>query len=57
VPAGSEPALARAMREALEATSADLQAMGNAGRAAVNERHSPAVEVGKLARLIEEAHR
>lgn len=51
VPAGSVDALAAAMREALEASSADLERMGRAGAAAVAERHDGAAEAAKLSAL------
>jgi glycosyltransferase involved in cell wall biosynthesis len=55
VPAGDEAALANAMREALAAPPARLNAMGAAGRAHVLEQHDAFKEAGKLKVLIEAA--
>ena len=52
VPAGSVPALADAMREALTAPLATLERMGRAGAALVAERHDAKKEAAKLADLI-----
>jgi glycosyltransferase involved in cell wall biosynthesis len=49
VPAGDVDALAAAMREALDATPARLDAMGRAGRERVVERHDAAREAALLA--------
>ncbi len=54
VPAGSEVHLAAAVRQALELPLNELARMGRAGRASVLEHHDPRVEVGKLARRIEQ---
>jgi glycosyltransferase involved in cell wall biosynthesis len=52
VPAGSAEALAPAMREALEASPARLDAMGHAGAALVAERHDSTREARKLLALL-----
>lgn len=51
VPAGSVEALVGAMRDALEATPARLEAMGRAGAARVGRLHDAGVEASKLAVL------
>lgn len=51
VPAGSVDALVGAMREALDASPARLEAMGRAGALRVRERHDADAEAAKLARL------
>ena len=48
VPAGDVTALARAMRDVLEAGPADLAAMGAKGKERVLERHDIAAEAAKL---------
>jgi glycosyltransferase involved in cell wall biosynthesis len=53
VPAGDDDALARAMREALAAPTAQLAAMGAAGRCHVLNKHGAAQEARKLKGLIE----
>jgi colanic acid/amylovoran biosynthesis glycosyltransferase len=55
VPAGSVEELAGAMREALRAPEEELARRGQRGRQLVLERHDLAVEVGKLAGLLEAA--
>jgi glycosyltransferase involved in cell wall biosynthesis len=55
VPAGSVEALVPAMREALEASPARLEAMGRAGAALVAERHDAGTEARKLLALFESA--
>lgn len=55
VPAGSVDALVSAIGEVIRTSSATLQAMGQAGARAVRERHSIAVEVGKLEDLLQRA--
>ncbi len=55
VPAGSVEALARAMREALEAPPAQLEAMGRAGAALIAERHDARREARKLLELFKSA--
>lgn len=50
--AGDTESLACAMREALEAAPADLEAMGAAGRARVLERHTPEAAVPGLEALL-----
>lgn len=51
IPAGNVDLLADAMREALDAPVARLQAMGAAGAAVVREKHDSAREAAKLAEL------
>jgi glycosyltransferase involved in cell wall biosynthesis len=51
VPAGDEAALAAAMRDALSAPPARLEALGREARARVRARHASAVEVEKLEAL------
>jgi colanic acid/amylovoran biosynthesis glycosyltransferase len=51
VPAGSVPDLAAAMRAALTASVAELEAMGQAGAQAVAQQHDITQEAQKLARL------
>src|SRR6185503_433581 len=53
VPAGSVEALTAAMRAAIEASTAELERLGRAGRARVLERHHVRTEVDKLQRLFE----
>jgi colanic acid/amylovoran biosynthesis glycosyltransferase len=55
VPAGSVEALVPAMREALEASVARLEAMGRAGAALVAERYDTRREAGKLQALFRSA--
>jgi len=55
VPAASVEALARAMREALEAPPAQLEAMGRAGAALVAERHDARREARRLLELFRSA--
>jgi glycosyltransferase involved in cell wall biosynthesis len=52
VPAGSVDALAAAMRDALMASTADLERMGRAGAARAAQRHDDIIEMAKLAALI-----
>jgi colanic acid/amylovoran biosynthesis glycosyltransferase len=52
IPAGSEAALAGAMRAALTADPARLAAMGREGRARVEVRHDQRAEAGRLMALI-----
>jgi glycosyltransferase involved in cell wall biosynthesis len=51
IPAGSLAALRSAIRRALDASPADLAAMGRAGAAAVAERHDAKREAARLAEL------
>jgi len=51
IPAGSLAALRAAIRRALDASPADLAAMGRAGAAAVAERHDAKREAARLAEL------
>jgi glycosyltransferase involved in cell wall biosynthesis len=51
VPAGSEEALAGAMRELFQTAPARLAEMGQAGRRLVEERHDAAREASRLVRL------
>jgi glycosyltransferase involved in cell wall biosynthesis len=55
VPAGDINALEQAMRECLNASSADLARMGAAAHTRVRERHSIDTEAAKLAALFREA--
>jgi len=55
VPAGSVEALAEAMRAALQASPAQLEAMGRAGAARVAQLHDVAGEARKLVELMETA--
>lgn len=55
VPAGSVDALVQAMKEALEAPPARLEAMGRAGAAFVAERHDTRKEARKLLALFQSA--
>jgi len=55
VPAASVEALVRAMREALEAPPAQLEAMGRAGAALVAERHDVRREARRLLELFRSA--
>jgi glycosyltransferase involved in cell wall biosynthesis len=55
VPAGSVEALTAAMRAAIEASTAELERLGRAGRARVLERHHVRTEVDKLQQLFEES--
>ncbi len=55
VPAGSVEALVQAMKEALEAPLARLEAMGRAGAAFVAERHDTRREARKLLALLQSA--
>jgi glycosyltransferase involved in cell wall biosynthesis len=48
VPAGSVPALAAAVRRALETPVAELARMGAAGARATAERHDASIEAGRL---------
>ena len=54
VPAGDEIALAKAMREALEAPVAQLMTMGTNGRYCVVEHHDVVKEAAKLKMLFED---
>ena len=49
IPAGSIGALTAAMENCLAQSSAQIEAMGDAGRRVVIERHSIDIEAGKLA--------
>jgi glycosyltransferase involved in cell wall biosynthesis len=53
VPAGSVPALTRALREALDAEPAELERLGREGRRRVLERHHIEREVERLEALIQ----
>lgn len=55
VPAGEVDGLARAMQEALQASPSMLMKMGEAGYAAVQERHAIATEASKLSDLFADA--
>jgi glycosyltransferase involved in cell wall biosynthesis len=57
IPAGSVEALERALREAVEAPSAELERLAKAGAGRVREAHDPAVEIPKLAALLDAALR
>lgn len=55
VPAGSVDALERALREAAEAPTAELERLAKAGAARVLEAHDPGMEIPKLAALFDAA--
>jgi glycosyltransferase involved in cell wall biosynthesis len=57
IPAGSVEALERAMCEAMEAPTEELERLAKAGAARVREAHNPAVEIPKLAALVDTALR
>jgi glycosyltransferase involved in cell wall biosynthesis len=55
IPAGSVPALAAAARRALETAPAELARMGQAGAAAVGERHDARLEAARLLEIFRTA--